>query len=46
MPIQEHLITLRSNISGGYRKLDEAVFAAYAWPSGLSDDKSLKKLLA
>jgi hypothetical protein len=29
-----------------HRKLDEAVFAAYGWDSGLSDDALLEKLLA
>ena len=28
-----------------HRKLDEAVFAAYDWPSTLSDDELLTKLL-
>jgi hypothetical protein len=29
-----------------HRKLDEAVFAAYGWPSDLSDEEILEKLLA
>jgi hypothetical protein len=29
-----------------HRKLDEAVFAAYGWDAGLSDDELLAKLLA
>jgi type II restriction/modification system DNA methylase subunit YeeA len=29
-----------------HRNLDEAVFAAYGWPSDLSDDELLEKLLA
>ena len=29
-----------------HRVLDEAVFAAYGWPSSLSDDEALAKLLA
>lgn len=29
-----------------HRKLDEAVFAAYGWPSDLSDDDILARLLA
>jgi hypothetical protein len=29
-----------------HRKLDEAVFTAYGWPPGLSDDELLSRLLA
>jgi len=29
-----------------HRKLDEAVFAAYGWPSDLTDDQILERLLA
>lgn len=29
-----------------HRELDEAVFAAYGWPTGLSDDELLARLLA
>ena len=29
-----------------HKKLDEAVFAAYGWPSDLSDEEILEKLLA
>ncbi len=29
-----------------HRKLDEAVFAAYGWPSDLTDEQILEKLLA
>jgi hypothetical protein len=29
-----------------YRRLDEAVFAAYGWKSDLSDEEVLEKLLA
>ena len=29
-----------------HRKLDEAVFAAYGWPSDLSDEEILERLLA
>ncbi len=29
-----------------HRKLDEAVFAAYGWDSGISDDEILERLLA
>jgi len=29
-----------------HRKLDEAVFAAYGWDAGMSDDELLEKLLA
>lgn len=29
-----------------HKKLDEAVFAAYGWPSGISDDEILARLLA
>jgi len=29
-----------------HRKLDEAVFAAYGWPSSLSDAEVLERLLA
>ena len=28
-----------------HKKLDEAVFAAYGWPSDLSDEEILEKLL-
>ena len=28
-----------------HKKLDEAVFAAYGWPSNLSDEKILERLL-
>ncbi len=29
-----------------HKKLDAAVFAAYGWPSDLSDEEILEKLLA
>jgi hypothetical protein len=29
-----------------HKKLDEAVFAAYGWPSDLSDEEILERLLA
>ncbi|MEO8198756.1 MAG: hypothetical protein ABI689_18735, partial [Thermoanaerobaculia bacterium] len=29
-----------------HKRLDEAVFAAYGWPSDLSDEQILEKLLA
>ena len=29
-----------------HRKLDEAVFAAYGWPAGLTDNEILERLLA
>ena len=29
-----------------HKKLDEAVFAAYGWPSELSDEEILERLLA
>ena len=29
-----------------HRKLDEAVFAAYGWPSDLTDEQILERLLA
>ena len=29
-----------------HKKLDEAVFAAYSWPSDLSDEEILERLLA
>ena len=29
-----------------HKKIDEAVFAAYGWPSDLSDEEILEKLLA
>ena len=33
-------------LSNIHRKLDEAVFAAYAWPANLSDSEILTHLLA
>jgi hypothetical protein len=33
-------------LEDAHRKLDEAVFAAYGWNPGLSDDALLEKLLA
>ena len=33
-------------LSNAHRELDEAVAAAYGWPSGLSDDEVLSRLLA
>lgn len=33
-------------LANAHRKLDEAVFAAYGWPSSLTDDELLAKLLA
>jgi hypothetical protein len=33
-------------LDNAHRKLDEAVFAAYGWPSDLSDDEILARLLA
>ena len=30
----------------GYKRLDEAVFAAYGWKSDMSDEEILEKLLA
>ncbi len=33
-------------LQNAHRKLDEAVFAAYGWPSDLSDDEILARLLA
>lgn len=33
-------------LDNAHRKLDEAVFAAYDWPSDLSDDEILARLLA
>jgi exonuclease VII large subunit len=32
-------------LQNAHRKLDEAVFAAYGWPSNLSDDDILARLL-
>ncbi len=32
-------------LQNAHRKLDEAVFAAYGWPSDLSDDEILARLL-
>src|SRR5271170_7102488 len=32
-------------LENAHRKLDEAVFAAYGWPSALSDDELLRRLL-
>lgn len=32
-------------LANAHKKLDEAVFAAYAWPSTLADDELLAKLL-
>lgn len=32
-------------LTAAHRKLDAAVFAAYGWPPGLSDDELLAKLL-
>src|SRR5207253_2818266 len=32
-------------LANAHHKLDEAVFAAYAWPMGISDDELLAKLL-
>ncbi len=32
-------------LQNAHRKLDEAVFAAYGWPSNLSDDEILARLL-
>jgi type II restriction/modification system DNA methylase subunit YeeA len=32
-------------LAGAHRQLDEAVFAAYAWPASLSDEEILAKLL-
>ena len=32
-------------LANAHRKLDEAVFAAYGWPSTLTDDELLAKLL-
>jgi len=29
-----------------HKKIDEAVFAAYGWPSDLSEEKILERLLA
>lgn len=33
-------------LDNAHRKLDEAMFAAYGWPSDLSDDDLLARLLA
>ncbi len=33
-------------LDNAHRKLDAAVFAAYGWPSDLSDDEILAQLLA
>jgi type II restriction/modification system DNA methylase subunit YeeA len=33
-------------LANAHRKLDDVVFAAYGWPSDLSDDELLAKLLA
>lgn len=33
-------------LANAHRDLDEAVAAAYGWPSGLSDDEVLSRLLA
>ncbi len=33
-------------LAQAHRKLDEAVFAAYGWPAGLSDEEILSRLLA
>jgi hypothetical protein len=33
-------------LDNAHRKLDAAVFAAYGWPSDLSDDEILARLLA
>jgi hypothetical protein len=32
-------------LANAHRKLDEAVFAAYGWPSTLTDDELLAKRL-
>jgi hypothetical protein len=33
-------------LDNAHRRPDEAVFAAYGWPAGLSDDEILARLLA
>ena len=33
-------------LDNAHRKLDAAVFTAYGWPSDLSDDEILSRLLA
>ena len=33
-------------LENAYRKLDEAVFAAYGWPATLTDAELLERLLA
>ena len=33
-------------LANAHRKLDEAVFAAYGWPSDLTDEEILERLLA
>src|SRR5258708_29952690 len=33
-------------LDNAHRRLDEAAFAAYGWPEGLSDDEVLARLLA
>ena len=33
-------------LADAHRRLDEAVFAAYAWPPDLTDDQILERLLA
>jgi hypothetical protein len=32
-------------VSDAHRKLDEAVFAAYGWPTTLTDDEVFQELL-
>ena len=33
-------------LANAHKQLDDAVFAAYGWPMGLSDEELLAKLLA
>jgi hypothetical protein len=42
----EPVIAHPTRLKLAHKKLDEAVFAAYGWPSNLSDEEILKKLLA
>lgn len=47
-PLYPWLKTVRSHpqkLELAHKKLDEAVFAAYGWPSDLSDEEILERLL-
>jgi len=39
-------VGVRGRLGLAHKKLDESVFAAYGWPSDLSDEEILEKLLA